>query len=106
MLKLLGKLFCIAVVICGIFASLWLVDTFTAESYQYGDTGEVSSNLIFIISTETMIFPGDELKIEKEFESIYQVCSEFDTTKYSYEFTLNGSPVPNANIQNGQIQSV
>ena len=103
MFKLIGRIFCFLIIICGAFASAWLIDTFTAESYQYGDTSQVSSNLIFIIATETMVFPGDNLKIEKHFESIYQVNSEFDTNKYTYEFTMNGEPVVNAQIKNGQI---
>lgn len=103
MLKILGRIFCVIVIILGAFSTAWLIDTFTAESYQYGTTGEVSSNLIFIISTETMVFPGDDSKIEKQFESIYQVNSEFDTSKYSYEFTMNGEPVANTKIDNGQI---
>ena len=96
-------LICWLSIILGVFSSFWLIDKFTAESYQYGDLSEVSSNLIFIIQTDTMLFVNDSTKIEKEFESIYQVCSEFDAEKHQYKFTMNGSPVANAKINNGQI---
>ena len=99
----LKYIICWLSIIFGVFSGFWLIDTFTAESYQYGDLSEVSSNLIFIIQTDTMLFANDSTKIEKEFESIYKVCSEFDAEKNQYKFTMNGNPVPNAKINNGQI---
>lgn len=101
---MLKNIFLIAVIICGIFSGFWLWDTFTAESYEYGDLSEVSSNLVFIIQTETMVFPTGTTEIKKEFESIYQVYAEFDAEENDYSVTLNSNPIPNSKIENGTIE--
>lgn len=95
------------VLICGVFASIWLVTKFTAKSYEYGDIKDVSSGLVFYIDSETVVLSelNDETYgTKKIFSQIYQVDKTFDANKYNYRFELNNNLFPNTNINAGQIQ--
>ena len=100
----LGEYICwLIVVACSIFATIWLIQTYTAESYQYGTQTEVSSNLSFIIQLDTVTFTQENEKFifKKELTSAYQVDSNFDADKYNYTLLLNNNPLPNSKIYAG-----
>lgn len=100
----IGEYVCwLIIVICSIFATIWLIQTYTAESYKYGTQSAVSSNLSFIIQLDTVTFEEQDNKyiFRNEFASAYQVDSEFDADKYNYNLLLNDNPLPNSRIYAG-----
>lgn len=90
----------------------WIVDTFTARSYEYGEEQTISKNLKFILQSPTLILSpemdeedGSVIKYvsEKSFSSVFQVDSEFNADKNNYEFIFNGNYIPEIEMTAGYV---
>lgn len=94
-MKLFERLLWCAFIVLAILSSLSLYYTYTNESYKRGDPSLVSSNLCFLLQSETLVLEqkSDNSAIyecEIEYASVYQVCSDFDANKNEYYMELNG----------------
>lgn len=98
----------VVTIVGAILSSLWMIKTFTAESYEYGEIEEVSSNLEFIIQSPTLVLNQDELNSdryysEKEYTSVYQV-TDFNADENEYYFELNKTRFYSVEMKAGYIK--
>ena len=102
-MSLLEYLCWVLVVGLSIFAMIWLINTYSADSYEYGNQVTVSDNLSFIIQLDTINLEqqDDKYSFSKDLTSAYQVDAEFDADKYNYTLLLNNNPLPNSKVYAG-----
>ena len=100
-------IFWLICVVGAVLCSFWIVDNFTASSEVLGSLNRTSSDLVFVIQTETIVMTketDDKYSISKEFSSVYQVNKDFDADKNEYEFVLNDLCFANTEIMAGQVK--
>ena len=98
----------VVTIVGAVVGSLWIIKTFTAESYEYGELEEVSTNLEFIIQSPTLVLYQDEANFnryysEKEYTSVYQV-SDFNADDNQYYFELNKTKFYTVEMKAGLIK--
>lgn len=96
-----------ATIVGAVLSIFWLVKTYTAESYQYGELEETSSNLEFVIQSPTLVLYQDELNSdiyynEKTYTSVYQI-SDFNADENKYYFELNKTRFYSVEMKAGLI---
>lgn len=90
-----------------IISLFWIIRTYTARSYDYGEQEQLSTNLQFIIQSPTIALHQDPEDINKytsvkTYTSVYQV-SDFDASKNEYYMVLNGKRIYNAKMDYGRV---
>ncbi len=92
-----------------VLSGFWIFRTYTADSEIIGNIQQTSSNLVFIIQSETVVMQQDQENTDKyytskKFSSVYQVDTTFDAEKYDYEFILNDRCFASTKFENGLLE--
>lgn len=90
-----------------VVSTFWIIKTYTAKSYDYGEQVNLSTNLEFIIQSPTIALYQDHEDVNKytsrkTYTSVYQL-SNFDASKNNYYMVLNGNRIYDAVMDHGRV---
>lgn len=107
--RIFEMVFWLALIMGAILSCFWLVQTFTARSYEYGQIETVSSNLKFVLQSPTFVMYPDledttRYYSNKEYSSVFQIDKDFNADTKQYDLLLNGNYFPNVEMYAGHVE--